>query len=195
MFPQPGLVQVFLAEDHAPDVTLIKESLGAARIQFELERVADGERALERLLRYENADRPDVIILDLNLPRIGGFSVLTRLRENAALLNVPVLILTSSREPSDREEAMRLGAAAFVSKPPDLEDFTSAVAATIRRLLGLEGGEPLDEGGGLAHAHTHGHGSNMHLYRRQPRRANSNAPTQRAALNSAVPRSGAGIVK
>jgi two-component system, chemotaxis family, response regulator Rcp1 len=183
MCPQPCLVQIFLAEDHSPDVTLIKESLTAARIAFEIERAADGERALERLLRYRSADRPHVIILDLNLPRIDGFAVLTRLRENPALLDIPVMMVSSSTDPSDREHARRLGAAAFVSKPPELDEFMTVVATTVRTLLGLADGEAMARAGGLAHAHTHGSRSDMNVRRRYVWKQ-ANAPDH-PAINSA----------
>jgi CheY-like chemotaxis protein len=135
MASQKQPIRIFLAEDHDPDVTLICEALNASGLNFELDRALDGEAAIERLLRYGTSDSPDVILLDLNLPKIGGFALLSHLRANPVLLPVPVVILTSSREPADREEAMRKGAAAFISKPHDLADFIAAVGGTVRQML------------------------------------------------------------
>jgi CheY-like chemotaxis protein len=82
----------------------ITEGFHASGIQFELVRAADGERSLERLLRYRNSDAPDVIILDLNLAQNRGLHSACPVRENPAWLTLPsYVILTSSREPSDRD--------------------------------------------------------------------------------------------
>ena len=128
-------VRIFLAEDHQPDARLFEEALRFGGIDFELERAADGEAALNRLNAYRLSGRPDVIVLDLNLPKVDGMAVLSAVHAAPALRGVPVAILTSSRQPADKERAARAGAAAYISKPPDLEDFFRIVVETINRLL------------------------------------------------------------
>ena len=128
-------MNIFLAEDHGPDVFLIKEALQRAGICFELQHCADGEEAIDELLGTTLEVRPDLILLDINLPKRTGFDVLMCLRENSALASVPVIILTSSRSPRDKMEADRLGASAFISKPPDLQEFLASIGNTAASLL------------------------------------------------------------
>jgi CheY-like chemotaxis protein len=131
----PGTpVYIFLVEDNAPDVVLIREALYAQNIDHRLQRCADGEEAI-RVLSEAETPLPDLVILDLNLPRIGGFDILRWIRSRSSLNHVPVAILTSSQAAQDRELAASLGAAAFISKPPNLTEFLSVVGRTLAELL------------------------------------------------------------
>ena len=99
---------------------------------FELMRALDGQQALSRLQKlhpYENASRPDLIILDLNLPKIDGCEVLEAITKNELLNNIPVVIFTSSRLASDRVKCLALGAKDFISKPNDFDSFVESVKA------------------------------------------------------------------
>ena len=92
----------------------------------------DGETAIGMLSRGLVA--PDIVLLDLNMPKRSGGEVLDRLRKDAGR-DIPVIILTSSDSPSDREEALRLGATRFIRKPTGLDEFLK-IGATIKELVG-----------------------------------------------------------
>jgi CheY-like chemotaxis protein len=118
---------IFLAEDNPADVYLLREAL-AAECAGEIDVVVaqDGEEALDFVQgrgAFHAAGRPDLIILDLNLPKSDGNDVLKAIRETASLSAVPVVILTSSDSPRDRAAAERLGANHYITKPSDLDDF------------------------------------------------------------------------
>ena len=115
--------QVLLAEDNAADVYLIREALREHGVNCELHVAPDGQEVLEAL----SGDSPKwrqlkLIILDLNLPRHDGIEILERLRKTG-LQHVPVVVLTSSDSQRDRDLAIRLGAARFLRKPSELEQF------------------------------------------------------------------------
>ena len=118
---------IFLAEDNPADVYLLREAL-AAECAGEIDVVVaqDGEEALDFFQgrgAFHDAGHPDLIILDLNLPKSDGNDVLKVIRETASLATVPVVILTSSDSPRDRAAAERLGANHYITKPSDLDDF------------------------------------------------------------------------
>src|ERR1700693_616334 len=112
-------LRIFLAEDHLPDVTLIMEALRHAGLNFEIDHAEDGALAIQALLALDAIGRPDLIIVDLHLPKKTGFDVLAALPLNPALAKVPVIVLTSSNSENDRRRAVDLGATAFLSKPSD----------------------------------------------------------------------------
>jgi CheY-like chemotaxis protein len=128
-------VRIFLAEDHMPDLILIKEALRTARISFALEHAEEGERAIRLLRSFDLTTRPQLIIVDINLPKKNGFEVITALRGNPFLADVPIMILTSSKSAQDQQRARELGIAAFVSKPPDLHEFLAAVGSAVLSIL------------------------------------------------------------
>ena len=104
-------------------------------IPFDLQWFADGEDAVAHIDQLDPAGKvPDVILLDLNLPRLDGKEVLARIRKNRRLEHVPVAVLTSSDSPHDRREAARLGASIYIKKPPTLDEFLD-VGSTIKDLL------------------------------------------------------------
>jgi CheY-like chemotaxis protein len=97
--------------------------------------VVDGEQAIDYLLRrgrHATAERPDVILLDLNLPRLGGVQVLGEIKRHDELRQIPVVVLTSSDAETDIHQAYRHGANAYVTKAGDLEGFMTNVQAIER---------------------------------------------------------------
>ena len=127
-------VRILMAEDSDSDVRLFKEALRAAAIGFELERYSDGE-ACVRSLAAENKPLPDLIVLDLNMPKVDGFEVLRTVRSISRFDAVPVAMVTSSESEEERETSVNLGANALIVKPLHLQDFITRVGASIRELL------------------------------------------------------------
>ncbi len=129
--------RIFLAEDNPADVFLIREALQEHGIAHELTIFEDGERALQFIDAAERDSEfmaPALAILDLNLPRMGGETVLSRIRNSPKLRDVPVLVLTTSASPRDRKQAEELGATQYLRKPSDLFEFME-VGAAIKKLL------------------------------------------------------------
>jgi CheY-like chemotaxis protein len=130
-----------VAEDNPPDVYLIRQAIQNANknIAFVMMVATDGEEAIDYILRrgkFEEASQPDLIILDLNLPKSDGMDVLRCVREQPELSQIPVVVLTSSDSPDDRLMAHRLGANRFVTKPTDLDAFMSIGRLLMRYLEG-----------------------------------------------------------
>lgn len=125
-------VKILLAEDNPADVYLIEEALREHKVPFELTVAEDGEAAIGMIL--DGTISPNLILLDLNMPKRSGAEVLGRLRSKAAGAAIPVIVLTSSDSPTDREEALRLGATCYIRKPTGLDEFLE-IGATIKQLL------------------------------------------------------------
>ena len=122
--------RVLLVEDNEADVRLTREALREAGEDVRLSAVGDGERALAYLRRidgYAGALRPDLVLLDLNLPRKNGLEVLEEMRADAELAAIPVIVLTSSSARSDVEACYVRGANAFVVKPLELDAFMDLI--------------------------------------------------------------------
>ena len=120
----------FLIEDNPADAGLALETLSSSRLLIETAVVADGAKAIEFLHRrgeVGGAARPDLILLDLNLPKFSGKQILSDLERDAELRKVPVVILTSSSADRDILETYDLGANCYVTKPVDLEKFIVVV--------------------------------------------------------------------
>lgn len=117
---------VLLIEDDDADALLIEEALVERGIVRSVRRAADGVVALE-VLRDENNPRPDLIVLDLNMPRMNGHEVLSVLKRDPALSTIPVVVLTTSAAPEDVNGAYRERANAYVTKPVGLNDFIHSV--------------------------------------------------------------------
>ena len=123
-------IDVLLVEDDEGDVLMTREAFDFYKIRNTLHVVSDGEQALQFLHRagpYEDAPRPGLILLDVNLPRVSGFEVLTELKKDPALLDVPVVMLTTSQAEEDILRSYKLHANAYVSKPVDFDGFTAAI--------------------------------------------------------------------
>jgi chemotaxis family two-component system response regulator Rcp1 len=127
--------QIFIVEDNDPDVFLVEEALRSQRVPAQIRRCQDGEEAIQALSQIDAEHLPDVIIIDLNLPKITGLDILKHVRSLKQLDGVPVLILTSSQSKADRALSLQLGANAYVAKPPTLQEFLSTVGSGIRGLL------------------------------------------------------------
>jgi CheY-like chemotaxis protein len=125
-------VRILLAEDNPADVYLIEEALREHQVEFEIIVAEDGEIAMNMVSSSEL--RPDIVLLDLNMPKRSGGEVLERIRDIAGGAYLPVIVLTSSDSPTDRDEAMRLGATCYIRKPTGLDEFL-AIGATIKRLV------------------------------------------------------------
>ena len=126
--------RILLVEDNEADVRLTREALREAGDGVRLSAVGDGEQALAYLRRqagFAEAPRPDLVLLDLNLPRKNGLEVLDEMRSDEALAVIPVIMLTSSAARQDVEAAYAHGANAFVVKPQDLDSFMDLIG-TIR---------------------------------------------------------------
>jgi len=135
-------MRIFLAEDNPADVYLLREALGVdSNSDVELLVASDGAEALDYVNRrghYASLPKPDLIVLDLNLPKSDGTDVLQSIRESQELGDVPVVILTSSDSPRDRAAAVRLGANGYITKPSDLDAFLS-LGDTLRSFIGSIG--------------------------------------------------------
>ena len=115
---------VVLAEDNPGDVFLIRRALDGQRLLYELLVAKDGEEAITYVGQAAAGTRKiDLLLLDLNLPRHDGAEVLARLRSHSSLANVPVILLTSSDSPQDRERCLALGASRYFQKPSNLAAF------------------------------------------------------------------------
>ena len=128
----PDLVEVLLVEDDPGDVLMTQEAFADYKIANNLAVVTNGEDALDYLHRrgaYVDAPRPDLVLLDLNLPRRDGREVLKDLKSDPDLRRIPVVVLTTSDAEEDVLASYDLHANAFVRKPVDFERFVAAVRA------------------------------------------------------------------
>ena len=124
------IAQILLVEDSPTDVELTREVLADARVSNELHSVLDGEAALRFLRRedeYAGAPRPDFVLLDLNLPRMSGLEVLSAIKEDPALRDIPVVMLTTSEDEADVLRAYQSHVNSYITKPMDLGQFVAMV--------------------------------------------------------------------
>jgi two-component system, chemotaxis family, response regulator Rcp1 len=125
-------IRVLLVEDNEADAYLTRETLEASKLRVEIAIASDGVEAIDYLLRrppFADIVLPDLILLDLNLPRLDGRQVLEELRQHEALRTIPVVILTSSDAERDIAQSYQLGANCYVTKPVGLDAFQSIVRA------------------------------------------------------------------
>ena len=123
-------IEVLLVEDDPGDVVLIQEALAEQEVVNRLSVVRDGVDAmsfLRRTGRFADAPRPDLVLLDLNLPRKNGREVLTEIKQDPELRRIPVVIMTSSDDEKDILAAYNLYVNCYVTKPVDLEQFIVVV--------------------------------------------------------------------
>jgi CheY-like chemotaxis protein len=143
-----GVKRILLVEDSEQDVELTLAALKEAHLANEVDVARDGAEALDYLYRREAfADRPDelpvFVLLDLKMPKLDGIDVLRQMKGDPLLKNVPVVILTSSREEQDLVQSYKLGVNAYVVKPVDFQQFTDSVRRTWLLLGSLERGPEL----------------------------------------------------
>jgi CheY-like chemotaxis protein len=127
---------ILLVEDNSADVSLVEEALAEHHVRHALTVIRDGEKAIDYIDAVDlgNSTCPNLVILDLNLPRRSGQDVLRRMRLSTHCGDVPVIILSSSGAPKDRDEAKSLGATLYIKKPNDLAEYLS-IGGTIKNLL------------------------------------------------------------
>ena len=121
-----SLIEVLLVEDNPADVRLTREAFRDGKIRNQLSVVSDGIQAMDFLKRqppYEKAPRPDIILLDLNLPRMSGREVLERVKSDPDLRRIPVVILTTSEADKDVLESYDLHANSYIVKPIGFDNF------------------------------------------------------------------------
>ncbi|MBN2537069.1 response regulator [candidate division WOR-3 bacterium] len=124
--------RVLLVEDDPGDIELTRETLREGKVRVDLKEVRDGERALQYLRKqgeYRHALQPDLVILDLNLPRKDGRTVLSEMKADEELRKIPVVVLTTSSAEEDVVRSYGLGANCYVTKPLGLEEFSKIVKA------------------------------------------------------------------
>jgi chemotaxis family two-component system response regulator Rcp1 len=127
-------VRILLVEDNDGDALLLEKALRARDLPYVLLRYEDGEQAI-RAISGDGALVPDLILLDLNLPRREGFDVLRMVRMTPRLVGVPVGVLTSSNATADRSRTALIGAERYIHKPPTLEEFIEQVGRAVEELL------------------------------------------------------------
>ncbi len=124
--------EILLVEDNVGDVELTREGLSAAKVNNNLSVVMDGVEAiafLRREGRYADAPRPDLILLDLNLPKKDGREVLSEIKSDEALCIIPVIVLTTSKADEDIMKSYKHHANGYITKPVDFSDFAAIVQA------------------------------------------------------------------
>ena len=123
-------IEILLVEDNPGDVDLARNALENSKIRNILHAVSNGEEAMAFLRcqgEYANASRPDLVLLDLNLPRKDGREVLAEIKSDDDLKRIPVVILTSSRDEEDILKSYNLHANCYITKPMDLNQFIKVV--------------------------------------------------------------------
>lgn len=123
-------VDILLVEDNPGDVRLTKEAFKEARIPIVMNVAMDGEEAMAYLNRqppFENASRPDFILLDLNIPKRDGREVLEMIKNDKSLRNIPVVVLTTSNAEQDIAKTYSLNVNAYINKPVDFDRFFDIV--------------------------------------------------------------------
>jgi chemotaxis family two-component system response regulator Rcp1 len=123
-------IEVLLVEDSPGDVRLTREAFKDAKVHINLHVAMDGAQAmtfLERTGEYADAPRPDLILLDLNLPKKDGREVLAEIKESPTLMSIPVVILTTSASEADILRSYRLHANCYITKPVGLDGFLNVV--------------------------------------------------------------------
>jgi|ERR1700722_20051035 len=123
-------IEVLLVEDSPGDVRLTREAFKDAKVYINLHIASDGVEAMDflnRVGKYADAPRPDLILLDLNLPKKDGREVLAEIKANPALMIIPVVILTTSGSDADILRSYQLHANCYITKPVDLDGFLEVV--------------------------------------------------------------------
>ncbi len=124
-------LRMLLVEDSPSDVRLIREALKETPLEVQVTLARDGVEAMEYLHNSETGftERPDIIVLDLNLPRKSGREVLAEVKSAPSLKQIPVLVMTSSKADADVAQAYNLNANCYITKPGDLQQYVDVVRA------------------------------------------------------------------
>lgn len=130
------LMTILLVEDSVADVELTLDALQSAKVANQVTVVRDGAAALEHL-RSQRGNYPDLVILDLNLPKLSGHEVLATMRADESMRKIPVAVLTTSSAESDVAKTYDLGANCFLTKPVDIDQFVHVVHSIDNFWLGL----------------------------------------------------------
>jgi len=123
-------LQILLVEDNEGDVRLIKEAFNESKIDKSFSVAKDGEDALNYLYKrgeYSDCPKPDIIFLDINLPRKNGFEVLEKIKSDPELKRIPVIMLSSSSSEDHIYKSYELNANCYVTKPVDFDEYTEVV--------------------------------------------------------------------
>jgi chemotaxis family two-component system response regulator Rcp1 len=123
-------MELLLVDDNPADVSLVSEALAGSKLHIKINSVGDGVEAmafLNRRDKYGNARRPDLVILDLNLPKKDGLAVLAAMKAGPDLRRIPVVIFSTSQLSRDIFRSYEIGANCYISKPGNLNDFFSTV--------------------------------------------------------------------
>lgn len=127
-------LEILLAEDNEADVHLVERSLAAINVSTRLHVVMDGQEVMEFLERrgkHVEAPSPDLILLDLNLPRKSGHEILAELKSSTEFKHLPIVILTTSNSSMDLSKSYELHANTYVTKPPNRKEFQEAIAKVV----------------------------------------------------------------
>ena len=123
-------IEILLVEDNPGDVDLTREMVEASKVRNVIRNVTDGVEALAYLRRqppYTKAARPDLILLDLNIPRMDGRAVLSEVKQDPELKDIPIVVLTTSEAESDILRSYQLYANCYITKPVDLNKFATII--------------------------------------------------------------------
>lgn len=123
-------IDILLVEDNPGDVRLIQEAMKDSKIHYNISVVKDGQEALDFLYKkegFKNSPKPDLILLDLNLPRVTGQEVLEKIKNDTFFAKTPVIVLTTSKADEDILKSYALHANCFITKPADFDQFIQVI--------------------------------------------------------------------
>jgi CheY-like chemotaxis protein len=130
------IYRIWLAEDNPGDAYLLKKALKRHQLECELTWYTDGEEAIHAFSK-EGSEVPDLILIDLKLPRRDGFDVVRAIKGIPSLVGVRIGVLTSSDAPTERHRIALQGVDRYIHKPPDLDEFLNTVGQAVKDLLGF----------------------------------------------------------
>lgn len=138
--PSKNRSEVLLVDDNPADIDLMREILGSCKYHYRVHAVGDGEEAISFLHRrgkYGDAPAPDLVILDLNLPRKDGRMVLKELKSDSLFCKIPIVVFTTSQASSDITSSYELGANCYLRKPGNLDEYRAVVQSMADFWLGF----------------------------------------------------------